>query len=200
MHIFGFPQYKYVYPTIMLVGLLLFLMMRYASGADTTPPVRPEGPRDGMEFFRNSENEFIDASERFNSGLRSNSALETRIQRQDDRIRDLERGWRNASPGYYSKDTIERMNREYENDLYIDNDNRYSMERRQLDNIRSKELNEYRDRRQEIQNSMVGYNRSSSEYERLERQLNDLDRRHAEEERKFEREFRNMDANYSLTR
>lgn len=203
MHILGLPQRKYVYPTIMLIGLFLLLLMRYASSADSLRPEPPDRHRDGVDLFRDTDNEFINASERFNESIRNSrdDSLDGRIQRQEERVRNLETRWRNSSPGYYSNAAVERMNSDFRNDLYIENntDNRYSAERRRLDGMRSKELNDYRDRRQELQNSMTGYNRNSDEYEHLERQLNTLDRSHAEE-RRFEREFRNMDANYSTPR
>lgn len=202
MNVFGLPQRKYIYPTIMLVGLFI-LLMRYAMGGDATPPpVGPDSLKDGMEstedVFQHSENDFINASEGFNDSIHSanhGNLMETRHQRLNEAMRDASNTWDVRSDGYYIGD---RRQEPMRFDRY--SDSRYNQERRRLDDMRTRELSDYRERRHDIQTRMSRYNRNSYDYERLERDLNELDRRHAEEERKFERDFRNMDANYSINR
>ncbi|MCD8139062.1 MAG: hypothetical protein LUE17_04665 [Planctomycetaceae bacterium] len=64
---------------------------------------------------------------------------------------------------------------------------------------RLQETSAYRNQRREMENRLSTSSRTSPEYTRLERELNDLDRRHAERERNYERDFRNMDADYSVS-
>lgn len=162
---------KYIYPAIMLIGFFMYLMT-FVLAAEAAPnrfPGRGErGLEDDVEYFRHSENDFINAAESFNRAMRNAD----------------HRGYQGSERDYVRVD-----------DDFLDN--RYARERRRLDERRDRELNEYRDRRRDIQDRMSGHHRRSPEYGRLQRELLELDRRHAAEERRFEREFINMDANYS---
>lgn len=228
MFTLGIPQRKYVYPVIMILGLLLYLMRfgfgaeppgnanpnrdyRAASGVDAAvhaiktaeAPIEPiltsdhakNGIEAATEVLEHDERSLVRAADKFNDSIakpRAN-AIEARVQRQEERARNMQNTWRSVAADRFGWQDSENA------DVRV-RDSRYVEERRRLDERRSDEMNGYRENRRSIQNRMSGYNRSSDEYEKLERQLNDLDRRHAEAERRFEREFRNMDANYSITR
>lgn len=197
MFTLGFSQRKYVYPTIMLFCLFI-LLMRYMYAAESVPePKIPDRVKDDIDaandVFRRNENDFINAAERFDNRL-NEPFTEARLRSGESRTRGMTNDWRNSTSGFYST----HVNRPDTMTRYTDS--RYTQERRRLDDLRAKEMNTYRDKRHYIQNRMSGFNRNSYEYDRLERELHALDRSHAEQERRFEREFRNMDANYSITR
>lgn len=192
-----FIQRKWVYPAIMILGFLLFFIA-FARGGERPPVPLPDRPGDELHnperLWRHSENDFIDSADDFNrngSRYADHSNLETRLRTQEETIREIRGNW--AASAYSEGED----GRQFGRMRNYNQDTRYSQERRNLDERRSAELREYREKRREIQNRMSGYNRQSTEYIALQRDLLDLDRRHAEEERRFEREFTNMDANYS---
>lgn len=76
-------------------------------------------------------------------------------------------------------------------------DVRYNEERIKLNEQRMRSQREYREKRTELENKLSGLQRGSSEYDRLQNQIGDLDRSHVEREQKFENEYRNMDAKFS---
>lgn len=191
----GSLQRKWVYPTIMILGFLLFFIV-FARGGETVPDPMPAPP--GQETddpdrpWRHSENDFINAADDFNQNTHyaNLTDLDYRARTQEARMRGARDNWAGTA---YSEDNreIARMRNA---------DSRYNQERNRLDDRRRSELNDYREKRRDIQNQMSMYDRQSMEYRDLQRELHELDRGHADEERKFEREFTNMDANFSQSR
>ena len=215
MYTHGFLQRKFIYPSLLLLFLLM-LFWRFAlanaaepSGAELWPATTAESSGETPLSFGHREGDFIDAADRFNEmagnvGVRtgnrfigSRDTLEARLRREEEAFALFGLSGGNSVSGYYNDHLERERDRDRLNDL---NDARYHQERRQLSKRRNLETDIYRDNRRQLETRLSGATRSSPEYARLERELNDLDRRHAERERSYERDFRNMDADYSIAR
>lgn len=209
MYTHGFLQRKYVYPSLLLLFLLMlfwkFALAHAAEGAPLTP--RPDAGRAASEIlsFGHTERDLVDAADRFN-GMMAEGAGQNRFTGRtdsfDERLRRQEAAYdafrdhsSDSVAGYYNDRAEE--DRERLNDV---NDGRYQTARRQLNERRNTDADTYRDNRRQLEGRLSSASRTTPEYDRLERELNDLDRRHAERERNYERDFRNMDADYSIAR
>lgn len=118
-------------------------------------------------------------------------------------------GWRSPVNTYSDTDAIIRRNVENLTQGNVSHstdaeykaaersDRRYLEERIKMDDERMKAQRDYREKRQDLQDRMSKATSGSSEYSRLQNQLNELDKGYAEREQKFEKDFRNMDVKYS---
>ena len=77
-------------------------------------------------------------------------------------------------------------------------DTGYKNAKTRLDERRAKEQIEYTDKRRALENEMTGASRSSNEYARFQKELNKLEQKQTEREMEFQREYRNLDATYSI--
>ena len=209
MYTHGFLQRKYVYPSLLLLFLLMlfwkFALAHAAEGAPLMP--RAEAGRADAELrsFGHAERDLVDAADRFNAMMSDASgqnrfagrtdSFEERLRRQEAAYDTLRDRSRDSVAGYYDNRAEEERER-----LSDVNDGRYQTARRQLNERRNTDSDIYRDHRRQLEGRLSTASRTSPEYDRLERELNDLDRRHAERERNYERDFRNMDADYSIAR
>lgn len=188
----GMYERKFIYPSLLLL-FLLFLFARYALGGEVggegERPVR--GPSNIFGVGEHSERDFIDSADSFNrrEGI-SSDPLQDRLAAQENRLRRMQDGWRHS-----------QYNRPQDEDYFRSSiDSRYLQDRRLLDEKRISDTNRYRADRGILENRMGEYNRTSTEYERLNRELENLDRTHAQREREYESQYRNMDADYSISR
>lgn len=87
-----------------------------------------------------------------------------------------------------------------ENDLAPErSDLRYTEERLRLDERRMSGLRDYQEKRSDLERQLSNATNGSNEYYRLQILLDRLDKEHGDNEQRFERDFRNMDARYSGT-
>ncbi|MCD8350944.1 MAG: hypothetical protein LUC93_10085 [Planctomycetaceae bacterium] len=202
----GLYDRKWVYPSLLFLFLLFLfwaLGLSRARGAEQTRPgiPFPNSARENADPSRHrsghGEDDFIAAAERFNGRLHDASNGYDRFAGRDDNRRDLFSGFGvgDSVAGYYHERSDDARRTPG-----VDNDHRYQQARRQMDDRRLRETGAYRDQRRQLENRLSTSSRTSPDYTRLERELNDLDRRHAERERNYERDFRNMDADYSVAR
>lgn len=137
------PQRKYVYPALVLLVIMLFLLRGLAGEA------APE------------------------------TDLETRMLRQEAAARSIEASWFDSRFGDY---------REFRNAAP------YSRERRLADENLARERREHRQKRGGIVTRMGAGDLGPGEYARLREELRAVDGEHAARERRYEREFRSIDA------
>lgn len=209
MYTHGFLQRKFVYPSLLLLFLLMlfwkFALAHAAEGAPLTPQADAGRAEAELRSFGHAERDLVGAADRFNAMMSDvpgqnrfagrTDSFEERLRRQEAAYDTLRDRSNDSVAGYYD-DRIEEE-RERLSDV---NDGRYQTARRQLNERRNTDADIYRDHRRQLEGRLSNASRTSPEYDRLERELNDLDRRHAERERNYERDFRNMDADYSIAR
>ncbi len=201
----GLYDRKWVYPSLLFLFLLFLIWalgLAKARGAEHARPGIPfrNAARDGDNARQRSghgEDDFISAAERFNGRLHDASSGYDRFAGRGDNRNDL-------YSGFGVGDTVAGYFNDRSDDALLsrdsDNDHRYQQERRRMDERRLRETSAYQDQRRQLENRLSNQSRTHPDYTRLERELNDLDRRHAERERNYERDFRNMDADYSVSR
>ncbi len=202
---FTLPQRKYVYPSLLFLFLLMLLLLRAGAvrGGETAP--RQEPPREERNIFgigQHSERDFIDAADRFNQREAlftgsmqdslddSNRDRDDRLAYQEEKLRRLQQNWR-----------FSQFNQPESRDYYRNTqDSRYLDERRRLDEKRISDYNRYRADRRVLAERMERHDRTSPEHTRLRSELEQLDRNHVNRERGYERQYRTMDADYSISR
>lgn len=209
MYTHGISQRKYIYPSLLLLFLLMlfwrFTLAHAVEGAPLASQAEAGRAADELRSFGHTERDLVGAVDRFNammSGAGGQSRFAGRTDSFAERLRRQEAAYdafrehgQDSVAGYYDARAEEERER-----LSSVNDGRYQTARRELNERRDADADTYRDRRRQLESRLSSANRSSPEYDRLERELNNLDRRHAERERGYERDFRNMDADYSITR
>ncbi len=152
------------------------------------------------EDFLDDADSFNDQVEELNRQLNErwqefDKNLNNRLGDQEKLVREMQREWRRKrvdAPFYRLPD------RELAENTFADD--QYLSDRSRLDLRRMDEWDEYHATRNSLRERMVNYNRTSDEYLRLQNNLNDLDQRQAARERAYEREYRNLDVDYSLGR
>ena len=182
MFTLGRRETKYVYPSLFFLFLLflLFLRMNAAAAAESVPD-EPKGESVALlapdnEIFSgagHSELDFISAVDSFNEAINPNPLG-----------RDLAQRWTLRENAYKFEGNATDM--------------RYGEDRRMLDQKRNRELKEYKEKRRELENDMLGMNRDSNDYDRLTREIGTLDRRYMDMESGYRREYLNLDTEYVL--
>lgn len=209
----GLRQTKYIYPSLLLLFLLMLLLkFALAHGAEpgaaeeAVQPLYQTGERsESGRTLGHREDDFIAAVDGFNRMMANGGgefgflpgrpdSLEARLLRLDEQYAALAGGERDKVAGYYDETSPE------ENGLENALDSRYSEAKRQLTERRNREADAYQDSRRQLESRLNGISRYSPDHDRLEQALNDLDRRYAERERTYERDFRDMDTDFSLAR
>ncbi|MCC8166167.1 MAG: hypothetical protein LIQ31_08450, partial [Planctomycetes bacterium] len=113
-----------------------------------------------------------------------------RLAYQEEKLRRMQRNWR-----------FSQYNQPEEGDYYRNSqDSRYLDERRRLDEKRISDYNRYRADRRVLAERMKRHDRTSPEHSRIRSELEQLDRNHVNRERGYERQYRTMDADYSISR
>ena len=183
MFTLGRRETKYVYPSLFFLFLLFLLLLRMnatAAAAERVPD-EPKGesvallaPENGVfSGAGHSELDFISAVDSFNEAINPSPLG-----------RDLAQRWTLRENAFrYGGNTT---------------DMRYGEDRRMLDQKRNRDLKEYREKRRELENDMLGINRESEDYDRLAREMNTLDRRYMDRESGYRREYLNLDTDYVL--
>lgn len=213
----GSRQTKYIYPSLLILFLLMLLWhlgIVHAGEATTETGTGVEAVQPLYGFAGDAddsghyETDLIAAVDRFNEMMMSKPGGMNYGLFQDDR-HDLVSSLSlfrdgNALPGENSGDAVSGYYSEAAEGEAGDAsgliDNRYDRERRELTDRRNREADAYQDNRRRLESRLSSTSQISPNRSRLEQALNDLDRRHAERERAYERDFRNMDADFAVAR
>ncbi len=167
--------------------------------------LHPPSPFIEKDYHR--EKDCLDDSESFNDQVKElnrqlnerwqefDKQLKNRLGDQEKLVQEMQRGWRQkrVDAPFYRLPDADLAEKTYADDQYLS-------DRSRLDLKRMDEWDQYQANRTNLQHRMLNYDRASDEYLRLEKTLNDLDRRQAAKERDYERDYRNLDVDYSLGR
>ncbi len=174
-----------------------------------TPLLEEEAPNSSpfLERDFHRERDFLRDSETFNDQVKElnrllnerwqefDKELKNRIGDQENLVREVDPEWRQkrVDAPFYRLPDAELSEKTFADDQYLS-------DRSRLDLRRMDDWDTYQAYRNDLQERMLNYNRASDEYLRLQKNLNDLDQRQAARERDYEREYRNLDVDYSLGR